>query len=94
MIEHSCCCIWDFVMSGLNQIQFGFENPLKIGFEKFEKEKEKGIFFFGPHSPTAQCSPAAAAHFFFFPCAPPPVSWAEPNHGQPARLRARGRVPH
>jgi hypothetical protein len=43
-------------MSGLNQIQFGFENPLKIGFEKFEKEKEKEIFFFGPRSPAAQCS--------------------------------------
>jgi hypothetical protein len=44
MIEHSCCCIWDFVMSGLNQIQFGFENPLKIGFEKFEKEKKERNF--------------------------------------------------
>jgi hypothetical protein len=41
MIEHSCCCIWDFVISGLNQIQFGFENSLKFGFEKFEKEKKK-----------------------------------------------------
>jgi hypothetical protein len=28
-------------MSALNQIQFGFENLLKIGFEKLEKEKEK-----------------------------------------------------
>jgi hypothetical protein len=44
MIEHSCCCIWDFVMSGLNQIKFGFENSLKFCFEKFEKEKEKGDF--------------------------------------------------
>jgi hypothetical protein len=27
-------------LSGLNQIQNGFENPLKIGFEKLEKEKK------------------------------------------------------
>jgi hypothetical protein len=40
MIEHSCCCIWDFVMSALNQIHFGFENSLKFGFEKLEKKKE------------------------------------------------------
>jgi hypothetical protein len=31
-------------MSGLIKFKFGFENSLKFGFEKFEKEKEKGNF--------------------------------------------------
>jgi hypothetical protein len=38
-------------LSGLNQIQNGFENPLKIGFEKLEKEKEKENHFLSVFSP-------------------------------------------
>jgi hypothetical protein len=36
-------------MSALNQIQFGFENTLKFGFEKLEKEKKRkeSLFFSG-----------------------------------------------
>jgi hypothetical protein len=78
-------------MSGLNQIQFGFENPLEISFEKFEKEKEKGIFFFGPHSPAAQCSACLPARG---PPSPAPTSsfWAEPKPwpaGPSSRARPR-----
>jgi hypothetical protein len=54
-------------MSGLSQIQFGFENPLKMGFEKFEKEKEKGNFLLRAHYPAAQCSAYSGGHFFSSP---------------------------
>jgi hypothetical protein len=57
MIEHSCCCIWSFVLSGLNQIQIWFENHLKNGFEKLEKRKRKRIYFLtGPPSFLSQSS--------------------------------------
>jgi hypothetical protein len=92
MIEHSCCCIWDFVMSGLNQIQFGFENPLKIGFEKFEKEKEKGNFLLrAAILPWPSARPTAATHPFF-PRARLWISWAEPKPrpaGPSSRVRSR-----
>jgi hypothetical protein len=39
-------------MSALNQIQFRFENSLKFGFEKLEKEKKGISFLLGPFSPT------------------------------------------
>jgi hypothetical protein len=92
MIEHSCCCIWDFVMSGLNQIQFRFENPLKIGFEKFEKEK--GIFFFGPHSPAAQCSACPPHARPTFPCARLRFLGRAQATAIGPSSRARGHVPH
>jgi hypothetical protein len=41
-------------LSGLNQIRNGFQNLLENGFEKLEKEKEKGNQFhseFGPFLP-------------------------------------------
>jgi hypothetical protein len=95
MIEHSCCCIWDFVMCGLNQIQFGFENPLKIGFEKFEKEKrERKIFIFGPQSSR---SPVLGLQRRPTPSSPAPASGflgPSPSRGLLDRLHARGRVPH
>jgi hypothetical protein len=81
-----------FVMSGLNQIQFGFENPLKIGFEKFEKEKEKGNFLLrAAIFPQPSARPAAAAHIFF-PRAHLRIPWAElkPRPAGPS-LRARPR---
>jgi hypothetical protein len=46
MIVHSCCCIWNFVMIGLNQIRIGFKNLLKNGFEILEKGKKRKVGFF------------------------------------------------
>jgi hypothetical protein len=97
MIEHSCCCICNFVMSGLNKIQIGFENLLKNGFEKLEKEKGKEILFFSgrflSRSPSPR--PAAAARFSFSlsPRPPPvPLGRAQAVANGPAS-RARGRLP-
>jgi hypothetical protein len=45
-------------MSGLNQIQIGFENLLKNGFEKLEKEKKGNSFLLGPFSLPQPISPA------------------------------------
>jgi hypothetical protein len=85
MIEHSCCCIWSFVLSGLNQIQIWFENLLKICFEKLEKEKEKRNSFhpdFGPSRPTL-----AAARLLPAPCSR--VGRAQARPAGPTRARSR-----
>jgi hypothetical protein len=91
MIEHSCC-IWDFVMSGLSQIQIGFENLLKNSFEKFEKEKEKGNFPLRAKTfPQPNARPAAVAHSFF-PRTCLRIPWAEPKLrpvGPSSRARLR-----
>jgi hypothetical protein len=50
-------------LSGLNQIRNGFQNLLENGFEKLEKEKEKGNQFhseFGPFPPCPLLRPAPA----------------------------------
>jgi hypothetical protein len=52
-------------MSGLNQIQFGFENSLKFGFEKFEKRKrEREFSSSGRNLPAAQCSACSGGPSF------------------------------
>jgi hypothetical protein len=84
-------------LSGLNQIQIGFKNLLKSGFEKLEKEKEKEFFLlsgrFSYRSPPPR--PAAAARFPPFP--PPRLhfpSRAEPsNRGRWPNLLARASLP-
>jgi hypothetical protein len=76
-------------MSGLIKFKFGFENSLKFGFEKFEKEKEKGNFplraetFLQPNA-----RPAAAAHLSRA-SARFRILWAEPKPRPAGPLRAR-----
>jgi hypothetical protein len=104
MIEHSCCCIWDFVMSALNQIQFGFENSLKFGFEKLEKEKGKEFLFFSGRfllpQPTPRPASPRAAHlsggpFLSLPRQrPPPVSLGRAQAAASRPVIARGLPPH
>jgi hypothetical protein len=78
----------------LIKFKFGFENLLKICFEKLEKEKGKEFLFFSgrfllPQPTPRPASPRAARSLQ----RPPSPAWAEPSRGQPAQL-ARGRVPH
>jgi hypothetical protein len=73
-----------FCVEWFNQIQIGFENLLKNGFEKLEKKKERNFFFFSravflpqPNSPACLSGPL-----------PPPASapaWAEPKPQPPAQ---------
>jgi hypothetical protein len=76
-------------MSALNQIQFGFENSLKFGFEKLEKKEEEFIFTrFWPSSQPGSVlfRPALprAAHFSFSPL----PAWAEPSQRPGSREHA------
>jgi hypothetical protein len=65
-------------MSGLNQIQFGFKNLLKNGFEKLGKEKRKEILSaIGPLLlPQPQPRPASPRAARLLP-RPPRFPWAE-----------------
>jgi hypothetical protein len=73
------------VLSGFSQIQIGFENLLKNGFEKLEKEKENGKsahLGFGPTQP----QPAASA----CPACGPPLSSAPRSRSGRAQVAAAG----
>jgi hypothetical protein len=80
-------------MSSLIKFKFGFENLLKICFEKLEKEKGKEFLFFSGHflpQPTAR--PALPARGPL----PPPASapaWAEPSRSRRPSFTARARFP-
>jgi hypothetical protein len=84
------------VLSGFSQIQIGFKNLLKNGFEKLEKEKEKEIHLhsdFGPLLFAAQ----RARPIFSLPPAPAPAFGSlgpSPSRGLLAHLHVRSRVPH
>jgi hypothetical protein len=75
-------------LSGLNQIQNGFKNLLKNGFEKLEKKKKKGFsppFCFRILAASLR-SPVRAAHF---PPLARPVSRSGPSPAAgPIRVRA------
>jgi hypothetical protein len=77
-------------MSGLIKFKFGFENSLKFGFEKLEKEKKERNFFssravFSYRSPQLGLPPRARPAYSraLLPLGP------SPSRGQPARHRAR-----
>jgi hypothetical protein len=77
-------------MSGLIKFKFGFENLLKICFEKLEKKKERNFFLLsGRFPPAAQLPglpqrPASFSRARHFP------AWAEPSRGRwPNSTRAR-----
>jgi hypothetical protein len=82
-------------MSGLIKFKFGFENSLKFGFEKFEKEKEKEnhfLRFSARSSQKARQRPTSAGPLRAQPAFPrsPLQSWAEPSRGcWPNSTRAR-----
>jgi hypothetical protein len=75
-------------MSGLIKFKFGFENLLKICFEKLEKKKERNFFLLsGRFPPAAQLPglpqrPASFSRARHFP------AWAKPSHRGPASARA------
>jgi hypothetical protein len=77
-------------MSGLIKFKFGFENLLKIGFEKLEKEKEKRNPFhseFGPFLSAAQRTrPAVFPRPL--PLGPSPASGRRPSFTARARFPA------
>jgi hypothetical protein len=78
-------------MSGLIKFKFGFENLLKICFEKLEKKKKRNFSSLGPlslHSPTPDLLRRPILPSSSFP-RPHPLLWAEPNRGLAARQRAR-----
>jgi hypothetical protein len=73
-------------MSGLIKFKFGFENHLKICFEKLEKEKKKkrkvGLFRISARLSLPCRGPLTSPR-------PPSPAWAEPRHGLLAQHRAR-----
>jgi hypothetical protein len=68
-------------LSGLIKFKFGFENHLKIYFEKLEKEKEKENHFLSVFSPELVSACLAAARFLLprpLPHGPSPAAAAGP----------------
>jgi hypothetical protein len=70
-------------MSGLIKFKFGFENHLKICFEKLEKEKEKENHFLSVFSPALVSACLAAARLppraRLLPHGPSPAAASRPN---------------
>jgi hypothetical protein len=77
------------VLSGLSQIQIGFENLLKNGFEKLEKKKKMENQLISVSAQLSRSPPPqpASARPTFSPPALRSRSWAEPR--PPAQLAAR-----
>jgi hypothetical protein len=85
------------VLSGLNQIQNGFQNLSENGFENFEKKKKRDFLLFSVFGPFPSATrrlglPAAARLLpqLAWPASllPRPASslWAEPSQRLPAQL--------
>jgi hypothetical protein len=72
-------------MSGLIKFKFGFENHLKICFEKLEKKKERNFFLLSGRFPPAAQLPGLPQQPLTPASAP---AWAEPSQRPAGPTRA------